>query len=648
MPRFAARLLSIVLAISIAIPPELQALVNPSLQPSHLIDRHRVVLVGTVSGVDQTTGSVTVAVGKVVRGAYAPPQLTIIVPAALRADADAEGSERPGLLRAAWAGGTVVAFLGKARVGARKDRGLLYLGGSWHTVGIPDPPVTGQVLWEEGHGDNHELWGTFNGDPERLAELVQDAEAGRLFFPARPFTAFAPEVVLARAAGPVAGVALVDVNGDGRLDAYACSQAGDRLLIQQVDGAFRDAGIPLGLTGSCTSSVGAADADGDGRIDLLLDGGLRRGTVNGFGALERLADIDPARVLVATFAEINGDGWPDVLAALTSGGLALAINPGNAGGPWRDGTAQAGLPTEGPAGLFSLGDLNDDGRTDVVFAAGKGPIHLQRPDGTFAVAAVLPGLDLGRDGRRSGAGTIAALWNQVGAELALPGDTGLAILAWRNDRTRSLAGYGNEIKISGTGQLATLAEDLNADGRIDLFTFGRGGCGFHTNRGYGTFMVEALYATDVPVFPGAAFAAHLGGVAAGDVDGDGAIDLLLGAADGTVNLLRNRSLDSRRATENPSAQDASLFAMRHLRIAVRGRGTVGADITVSGTDGRLIARRSLGTAVLSGCRGPDEAVVTVPAAGKWTVRVRFTDGVLSEQTVDVTDGRPPRLTFQHP
>lgn len=131
-----------------------------------------------------------------------------------------------------------------------------------------------------------------------------------------------------------------------------------------------------------TASVGpiaAADYDGDGKLDLfvgsrILPGGYplspsSRLYKNVGGAL--VPDAANNRlftglgmVSAATFADMNGDGWPDLIVALEWGTIRIFFNER---GRFRPATDLPGL-----AGLYSrwngvaTGDLDGDGRLDIV------------------------------------------------------------------------------------------------------------------------------------------------------------------------------------------------------------------------------------------------------------------------------------------
>jgi hypothetical protein len=94
-------------------------LVNPQLQPSHLIERHQAVAGFEATKVDYDKGLVTLAAVKVCFGQFAPKTVTIDVP---EVDFDEDS-----LLDELAEGDTVVAYIGKRRRRHEQDV-LLYTG----------------------------------------------------------------------------------------------------------------------------------------------------------------------------------------------------------------------------------------------------------------------------------------------------------------------------------------------------------------------------------------------------------------------------------------------------------------------------------------------------------------------------------------
>jgi len=122
------------------------------------------------------------------------------------------------------------------------------------------------------------------------------------------------------------GVALADVDGDGRCDVYLCSLDGRNALFRNLGGwRFTNvtaAAFPSPLR-DFTDSTGAvfADVDGDGDPDLLVNG-IGRGTRlflnDGHGVFTEKADsgLQPRGGATSmTLADIDGDGDLDLYVA---------------------------------------------------------------------------------------------------------------------------------------------------------------------------------------------------------------------------------------------------------------------------------------------------------------------------------------------
>ena len=140
-------------------------------------------------------------------------------------------------------------------------------------------------------------------------------------------------------------------------------------------------GTPLEVLPGDTSSVGqlaSADVDGDGDLDVFVGarvvpaaypiGGSSRIYLNEGDAYVRdglntsiLGSL--GMVSAATFSDVDGDGDPDLLAAIEWGPLVLLLNEGGrfvrAGDEW-------GLGVSGRWNGVTTGDFDGDGRLDIV------------------------------------------------------------------------------------------------------------------------------------------------------------------------------------------------------------------------------------------------------------------------------------------
>ena len=142
-------------------------------------------------------------------------------------------------------------------------------------------------------------------------------------------------------------------------------------------------GPALSLIGGDSASVGAlalGDVDGDGIPDLFVGARiiprswplpapsrLYRGAADGSFSADHTSD-DVLRALglvtAATFADLTGDGRPDLVVASEWGPVRVLVNES---GKLRDATAQLGMTGTSSRWLgVTAGDFDGDGRLDVV------------------------------------------------------------------------------------------------------------------------------------------------------------------------------------------------------------------------------------------------------------------------------------------
>ncbi len=196
-------------------------------------------------------------------------------------------------------------------------------------------------------------------------------------------------------------VIMADFNGDGTADTIVATSGGEVARIYVYDGKTGADLVPGGILAFDANFKGgvnlaAGDFNGDGKVDIVaaadVGGGPR---VRIFNSAQFLAGADPAqgKILADFFAiddpkfrggvrvaagDLNGDGRVDlVVAAGIGGGPRIAIFDG-----------QSLLPGNAPKKLVadffayesslrngatvSLGDVNGDGKVDLITGAGPG------------------------------------------------------------------------------------------------------------------------------------------------------------------------------------------------------------------------------------------------------------------------------------
>ncbi|HKX00188.1 MAG TPA: FG-GAP-like repeat-containing protein [Bryobacteraceae bacterium] len=221
----------------------------------------------------------------------------------------------------------------------------------------------------------HLITGDFNGDGiiDIVATEGAHTNGGISVLLGKGDGTFKAPVFLPVANGADA-IAVTDVNGDGVADLAVQEGASSfQVYLGKGDGTFVAAGSPVGLNKQI-SDVATGDFNGDGKADLIVSNGdgvsLLVGNGDGtFGPPNFFSVGRPAYTLGVT--DVNGDGHLDVIVGTgypelltgTSGSFAVLLCDGMGSlqlAPFHDNLA-------GPVS-FAIGDLNGDGRVDIVEA----------------------------------------------------------------------------------------------------------------------------------------------------------------------------------------------------------------------------------------------------------------------------------------
>jgi hypothetical protein len=308
------------------------------------------------------------------------------------------------------------------------------------------------------------------------------------------------------------GVALLDANGDGWLDAYFVNGA----TFEALRG--REEAPPAALFRSNRDGTFA---------DVTADSGVAN---RGWGQGACTGDID-------------NDGDED-LYVTNFGPNRLYRNDGR--GRFTDVAAEAGVTLGGWSTGCAFGDYDADGRIDL-FVAGYIVLDLERlppaPSATPRVLDASPDASSARD-----AGIMQAPYRpgatvcRYRGQPAMCGPRGLKGAGdhlFRNEGDGTFADTSVKAGVADTSGyygIGVAFFDFDDDGRLDLFVANDSSPNYlYRNRGDGTFQ-------DVSFGSGAAFneagqeQAHMG-VAVGDYDGDGRDDLHVTNFENDANIL---------------------------------------------------------------------------------------------------------------
>lgn len=280
-------------------------------------------------------------------------------------------------------------------------------------------------------------------------------------------------------AGSSTGCVWADFDNDGDVDLVVInSGGGDHFyFLNSGDGTFLRSTQPAFVQGGTESyGGGSADYDNDGRLDLVVVAAARPNALyhnDGGGSFSRVVTGDLANDvggwIGCAWGDYDNDGWMDLFLASGADSRSNALYRNNRNGTFTAMTHGAIVEDGGAAINGAWGDYNNDGYLDLFVANRGGNNFLYRNNGNGTFTKITDGAIVTDRGESNG-----CAWGDYDND----GYLDLFVANWNGHRCFLYHNNGDgtfarvttgEISEAGTSSTGVAWGDYNNDGFLDLF-----------------------------------------------------------------------------------------------------------------------------------------------------------------------------------